>query len=1075
MKTKIGLLLLLLMSFKVNAQLRFGNEWIDFNQSYLKFTIAENSLYRIQFNDLQKAGLAINNPNKLQIFYRGVEIAIRQTESYVEFYGLKNDGAQDSLLYRPTSARANSYQSLYSEFSTYFITVGQNDGKRIIKKDFINVNNLNPEKYHLAETLQIYNSDFSFNNFPGPVPNLQQSYYENGEGWTGGMIRSDSSAVWKINLYNLLIGFEYPKPKLFFQINGRSDFLHTPSAYINNNLISTFEFTGYKFQDASAELSAAASFNFKLASKLKDPNEIYSLSYYKVVYPQAFNMFGQTSKIFNIVSNTNGVALLNIKNVESSAKIYDITDYYNLTIPASNFNSESVSLTLENTNVARVLFITSETPKSISTFETIKFQKYEPAKVNYMIVTHSSLLFGAQTYSDYRASNAGGSYSSKVFDIQELYNQFSYGEHHPMAIRRFVDFMNSMGQIQFLFLIGRPYTFPDFLKTTIDDLVPSIGYPGSDVLLTSGLNGSHKDTPSVPTGRLSVTSNIQIVNYLDKVKEFESGSSNGLWRKKVLHLNGGKSVSEITFLNSALKDAGRVISKGWLGMNIEAISKQSPVEVEEINISNKVNDGLSMITFFGHSSPTITDLNFGFASTVGNGLSNKGKYPFMYFVGCAIGNIFFRYNTLPTDWLLTPNKGAVALIAPSYWSFSSTSSQHLSTFYDKLYNTKSLIGQPIGKIHLEVNKVLSAESDNNEYLRSTLHQAILQGDPAIVIYPFTKPDFQAINTGIAIRSKSNSTLAQADSIKVGIILNNIGLYDPALKLKVKTTLIATDDSKIQKDIILPSITFQDTTFLTFKAGKALKKVVVEADPDKNIDELDENNNQASIDIDWEKVKNQNYYPLNILQDKVPPVVDITFDKKHIENNENVSPNPTIEILLTDDNALPSNDSTLVEAYLKACPKCSFGKLKLSSLKVNTSKNNQLTFVFLPQNLKSENYELLVLGKDASNNKANNNNVSFSVLKENSKLSTVVYPNPASKFAVFEIYNETAELPKLVKVELFSLNGKFLKKDEFETTVGKNKYFIDLEGIPAETIIYRVTKILNDDTSKIESGKIVVLK
>ena len=193
----------------MKAQQRFGNEWINFSQTYLKINIAESGFYKIVLNDLQKAGIAITNPTKIQLFYRGQEIAIKQNQDFIEFYGLKNDGSQDSLLYRPYSARANSYQSLYPEISSYFITVGQADGKRIGLPLNLSSAGLTAEKYHLEEKLQVYNTEYSFNNFPGPVPNLQQSYYENGEGWTGGMIRSDSVATWKINLENLLIDLKY--------------------------------------------------------------------------------------------------------------------------------------------------------------------------------------------------------------------------------------------------------------------------------------------------------------------------------------------------------------------------------------------------------------------------------------------------------------------------------------------------------------------------------------------------------------------------------------------------------------------------------------------------------------------------------------------------------------------------------------------------------------------------------------------------------------------------------------------------------------------------------------------------
>ena len=1056
----------------MKAQQRFGNEWINYSQTYLKINIAESGFYKIALNDLQKAGLSVSNPNKIQIFYRGQEISIKQNQDFIEFYGLKNDGSQDSLLYRPYSARANSYQSLYPEISSYFITVGQANGKKIGLPLNLSSAGLTAEKYHLEEKLQVYNSEYSFNNFPGPVPNLQQSYYENGEGWTGGMIRSDSVATWKINLENLLVGTDFPKPRLSIQINGRSDFAHIPKAFVNNSVFNSFNFNGYKFQNAETELPATNNFELKLASTLKDDYEIYSLSYYKVVYPQSFNMVGQTSKLFYLTQNTVGKSLLKIDNIVSNASVYDLTDVQNII----QYQIVNGAIVVNNTKTNRKIWVTNAISTQISTFENIKFENIDASQTNYVIVSHSSLTAGAETYSAYRSTKIGGNYRTKVFDIQALYNQFSYGEHHPMAIRRFADFMTSKGQTPYLFLIGRPYTFPDFLKTTTDDLVPSIGYPGSDALLTAGLNGSHQDVSALPTGRLSVTRNDQILTYLDKVKEFEDPNTNGLWRKNLLHLNGGKSANEIESFRNSLVEAGKKTNIEWIGARVGAVSKQSPVEVENTNISKQVNEGVSMISFFGHSSPTITDFNFGFASTVGNGLSNKGKYPFMYFIGCAIGNVFFRYNTLPTDWLLTPNKGAIALIAPSYWSFSGAANTHLNTFYDKTFTNKTLIGQSIGKIHQEVNKSLSLSADKDEYLRSSLHQAVLQGDPALVIYPLSKPDFQLFNKGIVVQSKIASTnLAQSDSVKVGVIVNNIGLYDPTLRVSLKAIITATDNSETEKTIKISSVAYQDTVFITLKAGKAIKKITVVADSEKSIDELDENNNSASLDVDWEKVKSQIFYPENIVPDKLSPIIDIVFDKKHIENGEIVSANPTIDIVLADENELSKTDSSLVDVYLKKCEKCNYERVNYALLKLNSTTLNQIVLTLNLKQLKPETYSILVTGKDKANNKAVNVEKVFKVTNDFKSISSIVYPNPASDFIVFEIKNEAQAAPKSIQIQLYSLNGQLLLENIFSSTVGKNKYILETDSLPAGVLVYKIIKTWQDGKQESETGKLVLVK
>jgi cell shape-determining protein MreC len=47
-------------------------------------------------------------------------------------------------------------------------------------------------------------------------------------------------------------------------------------------------------------------------------------------------------------------------------------------------------------------------------------------------------------------------------------------------------------------------------------LVPAAGYPGSDILYTSGLNGSTHE-PGVPIGRIAATTPGEVIAYFEKV------------------------------------------------------------------------------------------------------------------------------------------------------------------------------------------------------------------------------------------------------------------------------------------------------------------------------------------------------------------------------------------------------------------------------------------------------------------------------------------------------------------------------------------------------------------------------
>ena len=54
----IPLLLLFLVSFSGHAQ-TYGNEWINYNQSYYSFKIVKDGIYRLDFNTLTTAGVPL--------------------------------------------------------------------------------------------------------------------------------------------------------------------------------------------------------------------------------------------------------------------------------------------------------------------------------------------------------------------------------------------------------------------------------------------------------------------------------------------------------------------------------------------------------------------------------------------------------------------------------------------------------------------------------------------------------------------------------------------------------------------------------------------------------------------------------------------------------------------------------------------------------------------------------------------------------------------------------------------------------------------------------------------------------
>jgi len=135
------------------------------------------------------------------------------------------------------------------------------------------------------------------------------------------------------------------------------------------------------------------------------------------------------------------------------------------------------------------------------------------------------------------------------------------------------------------------------------NLVPTFGFPGSDNGYTAGLNGTLLE-PLIPTGRVSAINNDQVIDYLNKVITFENQEP-AEWMKHVMHFGGGDNATEQTLFSNFLDSYKTTIEDTCFGGKVHTFLKNSSLPIEVVvsdSISERIADGTSILTFFGHAS-----------------------------------------------------------------------------------------------------------------------------------------------------------------------------------------------------------------------------------------------------------------------------------------------------------------------------------------------------------------------------------------------------------------------------------------------------------------------------------------
>src|SRR5690606_22671124 len=151
------------------------------------------------------------------------------------------------------------------------------------------------------------------------------------------------------------------------------------------------------------------------------------------------------------------------------------------------------------------------------------------------------------------------------------------------------------------------------------------GYPYSDNLYAVGLDRDSFSHQEMAVGRIPAKTPEEVGYYLGKVIEKDALGVSEDWQKSIVHLSGGRSASELERYYNYLNGFKAMAEDIYLGGGVTTIRKTSREVMETINISEEVNKGVSLVTFFGHSAPSVTDIDIGFASAADMGYDHKGK------------------------------------------------------------------------------------------------------------------------------------------------------------------------------------------------------------------------------------------------------------------------------------------------------------------------------------------------------------------------------------------------------------------------------------------------------------------
>jgi hypothetical protein len=898
--------------------------WINFNQSYYKISLESTAAFELDYDQLLDAGIPLStiDARSIQMFYRGQEIAIRVTgqsdgrldpEDVIQFLGKRNDGNSDTPLYRNPQDQPHQYYNLFTDKSAYFLT-WRNDGgtgKRIQEQNIINnTNNLAAENAVEKGILQLFTNSADRGQRYNPQGDVYHAAFDLGEGWTGAAITNPTN--YTVNNLNKAVRSENP-PNLEILIQGRNIRPHQTEVLVGPTASSlrslgTLNFNEYEYVLFTEELlwtdvANDGSMVVRLLPQAEGADRI-SVSYIKIDLQVETDLNNESGGSLQLNPNPSGSSFVRFFNTNSSARLYRVDNYNEPVLLRTNRVGSEINTVIENTFNGVQLFLQNQNFLSPS-IERVTFRDYNNYDPDYVILSHTELSTPSGEYNDpvkayasYRNSEQGGGYDTLLVDIERLYNQFNYGETSPLAVYRFTQFLVENTKTEMIFIIGKGLNWyhnyhrrTEIPNTLYNEFVPTAGAPGSDILFGFDLEESNR--AAIGFGRLNAHNSQIVANYLDKIKEMEAQPFDNLRRKHFLNLSGGVSFFEVNRFLGYINDFADYAERPFIGGDYSNLTKETTQVVEFINVADQVNQGLNLITFFGHSGPNTADIDIGRVSDDNLGYSNKGKYPLIFINGCDAGAFYQiekNETTFGEDWVNTAEKGASGIIAHAYLGFPTELKRFSDAFYANGYGDSIYINEPIGLVHQKtVNDYLSNFGTNPSPLYfSQAQQMNLMCDPAYKLFPAEKPDYAITDEDLEVVSLDGQQIdALTSEFGLDVIIRNYGITNiDSIGFLVKRTL-PNNEIIVQDTQYVASVNYQDTVTLSIyndrpeSFGQNVFEVVL--DPADKIPEINENNNTASIDYFLTLGTTLNLYPYD---DGISDQQNITLTAQSVDLTSN---------------------------------------------------------------------------------------------------------------------------------------------------------------------------------------------
>ena len=615
------------------------------NGNWFKFSVDTTGVFKIDKTLLQQIGISTNNlnPKKIHIYGNGGNLL-------PEFNGdFRYDDLQENAIYvegeEDNSFDTNDYillyakgphswevdintnnvshkQNIYSDKAYYFITVNDNNGKRIQSTSSVSgtpvtqLTSFNDYIFYENETTNLFaagrkwlGEDFSVENqqtFQLSFPNLVQNEPLN--------IKVRAVAVSGIT------------SSMQVNVNSQDLFNLNFGAITSGSTLASDRAGSESITNSSAIVDVSLDFNNGGNPSARAYLDFIEVSGKKQLIAGDFQFSFRSFE----AANTSGIVEYQIQNSQNIFQTWEVSDPTNVSNIANESSSTIFSFKVNGGDLKEYIVIHQNDfyiPKALSNARVENQNLHSLKDINYLLITSNEFTEQAQRIANYHIENSG--LTAKVVILDEIYNEFSSGSKDITGIRDFIKHVyetNSTddAKLKYVCFFGdASYDYKDRIIAN-NNIVPvylsdqsynlASSYVTDDFYaMLEDFEGSMSSSHSldVVTGRIPVSNQQQATDVVDKILRDYNVDSFGDWRNTVTLLAddidnilddspiqpGVEIIADDIKENKPVFNINKIYADAYVQQNSSGGERYPTVKAA---ITTAIETGTLVFDYFGH-------------------------------------------------------------------------------------------------------------------------------------------------------------------------------------------------------------------------------------------------------------------------------------------------------------------------------------------------------------------------------------------------------------------------------------------------------------------------------------------